>query len=147
MGMTGQLKIFFDHFAYRWMSHRPYDKMFSKVGLSICTAAGAGSRKVTKDLKQQMFYWGIPALYQYPVNIGVAKWEDVSDSRRLNIEIKVKHISNRIKRKLAYPTVSFKTKAMFFLMRLSQKNNNWNAMDKTHWENHGWLANKRPWKS
>ncbi len=146
MGMTGQLKIFFDHFAYRWMSHRPYGKMFSKVGLSICTAAGAGSRQVTKDLKQQMFYWGIPSIYTYPINIGAAKWADVSDSKKEKIKIEIARISNRITRKMAHPTVPFKTKAMFFLMRLSQKANQWNMTDKNYWKEQGWLEDKRPWK-
>ncbi len=36
LGMTGQLKTFLDHMGYRWMSHRPHPKMFSKVGLVIC---------------------------------------------------------------------------------------------------------------
>lgn len=147
MGMTGQLKIFFDHFAYRWMSHRPYGKMFSKVGLSISTAAGVGSHKVTKDLKQQMFYWGIPSIYRYPINIGAAKWEDVSDSQRAKIKIDVAHISNQIKRKIAHPSVPIKTKAMFLLMRLSQINNHWNATDKNYWQMQGWMENKRPWKA
>lgn len=147
MGMSGQLKIFMDHFAYRWMSHRPYGKMFSKVGLTICTAAGAGSRKVTKDLKQQMFYWGIPSIYRYSINIGASKWEEVSDSKREKINTKVHYLSNQIKQKMQHPTVPFKTKAVFSLMRLNQKNNQWSPTDKSHWEQQGWLEDKRPWKA
>jgi multimeric flavodoxin WrbA len=146
MGMSGQLKIFMDHFAYRWMSHRPNGKMFSKVGLTISTTAGAGSQKVTKDLKQQMFYWGIPSIYRYPIIIGASKWEAVSIEKRAKIQQKVKQISNQIKRKMDHPTVSIKTKAMFFLMRLSQKSNTWSQTDKTYWEEQGWLEGKRPWK-
>lgn len=146
MGVTGQLKIFLDHFAYRWMSHRPYSGMYSKVGLCICTAAGGGSRKVTKDLKQNMFYWGIPSIFRYSINIGASNWKDVSDSKKQKIQLEVQHKSKKIKHKIEHPHVPIKLKVVFLIMRFIQKNNNWNITDKNHWEAQGWLDNKRPWK-
>ena len=41
--MTGQLKTLFDHMAYMWLSHRPRKQMFTKVGIVVSTAAGAGA--------------------------------------------------------------------------------------------------------
>ena len=61
--MSGQLKTFLDHLAYRWMAHRPYPKIFNKVGLVVSTAAGAGTKKVTKSLSDNLFYWGVPKIY------------------------------------------------------------------------------------
>lgn len=55
-GMSGQMKVLLDHLAYRWMSHRPHPDMFNKVGLVVSTAAGAGAKKVTKDLAQNLFF-------------------------------------------------------------------------------------------
>lgn len=53
-GMTGQLKTFLDHLGYMWLSHRPNEKMFNKIGIVVSTASGAGANKVTKALKKQM---------------------------------------------------------------------------------------------
>jgi len=35
LGMTGQLKNFFDHMAYRYISHRPWDEMKNKAVIPI----------------------------------------------------------------------------------------------------------------
>ena len=40
---TGSMKAFLDHYGYRWMVHRPEEKMFRKQAVCISTAAGAGS--------------------------------------------------------------------------------------------------------
>ena len=40
LNMTGQLKTLFDHFAYMWLSHRPREAMFSKVGNSSLYDSG-----------------------------------------------------------------------------------------------------------
>ena len=37
---TGAMKAFLDHYGYRWMVHRPEEKMFEKQGVCISTAAG-----------------------------------------------------------------------------------------------------------
>lgn len=44
LDVSGQMKAFLDHLAYRWMPHRPEKKMFNKIGLVVSTAAGAGIR-------------------------------------------------------------------------------------------------------
>ena len=62
MGMTGQLKTFLDHMGYRWLSHRPHPQMFRKIGLAVSTAAGAGAKRVTKDLRRRYFFWGTPGV-------------------------------------------------------------------------------------
>ncbi len=42
LGMSGQLKALLDHMAYLWMANRPDERMFSKIGLAVSTAAGNG---------------------------------------------------------------------------------------------------------
>jgi len=145
MGMAGQLKIFLDHMGYRWMAHRPHSKMFRKVGLTISTAAGAGAKKVTKDMAQHMFHWGIPIIFKYGVNVGASSWEEVSEKKRLAIEKDVDRIADKVHKKIGKAKSSFKTKGMFSIMRMSQKSNNWNETDKKYWEKNGWLEKQRPW--
>ena len=36
------MKAWLDHYGWRWIVHRPEEKMFSKRGVVISTAAGAG---------------------------------------------------------------------------------------------------------
>lgn len=77
--MTGQLKTLFDHFAYLWMPHRPRKEMFSKIGIVISTAAGAGANRVTKSMAKQLFWWGVPKIYRIHFNVNAACWEDISE--------------------------------------------------------------------
>jgi multimeric flavodoxin WrbA len=146
MGMTGQLKSFLDHLGYRWLSHRPYKAMFSKVGLCVSTAAGAGSKKVTKDLAQHMFFWGIPSIYRYSVNVAAMRWDDVNQEKKRKIQDNVMRLSAKMRYKIDHTHIPIKIKIMFFIMQLNQKNNEWNPIDRNHWESQGWLDDKRPWK-
>lgn len=34
--MSGALKNMMDHLAYRWVTHRPDGRMYSKIGLTVC---------------------------------------------------------------------------------------------------------------
>lgn len=49
MGMTGQLKTFFDHMAYRWLSHSPLGAMQNKIAIAVSTTAGAGAGVATQE--------------------------------------------------------------------------------------------------
>ncbi|GFP75604.1 flavodoxin family protein [Clostridium fungisolvens] len=144
-GMSGQLKTFLDHMGYRWMPHRPHEKMFSKIGLVISTAAGAGAKKVTKDLKNNLFYWGVPKTYCYANNVGASSWETVKPEKKRQIESEVTKLVEKISREVCNVRPGIKTKAMFRIMKLSQKSNDWNATDKEYWIKKGWLNGKKPW--
>ena len=144
-GMSGQLKTFLDHLAYRWMVHRPHPKMFSKVGLVISTAAGAGSKKVTRSLKDNLFHWGVPRIYRYGINVGASSWETVKLEKQLMIEMEVKKLSRKIAKQIGKAKPGLKTKLMFLIMRMAQKANDWNPTDKNYWEKYGWLETNRPW--
>jgi multimeric flavodoxin WrbA len=145
LGMSGQLKTFLDHMSYRWVPHRPHPKMFSKVGLVISTAAGTGTNKVTKSLKDNLFYWGVPKIYRYGKNVGASSWETVKLKKKSQIENDVAQISAKIVNQLGNVKPGIKTKIMFKLMRMSQKSNNWNLTDKEYWVKNGWLDQNKPW--
>lgn len=145
LGMTGQLKTFLDHMGYCWMSHRPHPKMFSKVGLAISTAAGAGAKKVTKDLRRHLFYWGVPQSYGYGKNIRALNWESIPTKRKARIEREVTRLATKILKRQGKVKPGIKTKMIFKLMGLMQKASGWNPADKEYWVKNGWLAGKNPW--
>jgi len=146
LGMTGQLKTLFDHFGYMWLSHRPNAAMFNKVGVVISTAAGTGANKVTKALEQQMFWLGIPKVYRYNKNVNASNWEMVSNKMKESIEKDISKLGIKAESKVGKKTSNFRLKFMFNIMRMMQKSNDWNELDKNHWKENGWLGKNRPWK-
>lgn len=52
---TGAMKAFLDHYGWRWMVHRPEEKMFQKQAVCISTAAGAGMRSTNQDMAHSTF--------------------------------------------------------------------------------------------
>ncbi|MSU01218.1 NAD(P)H-dependent oxidoreductase [Tissierella sp. DSM 105185] len=143
--MTGQLKTLFDHFGYMWLSHRPKQVMFNKVGIVISTAAGAGARKVTKALAQQMFWLGIPKVFQYSKNVSASNWEMVPNKVKKSIEHDISKLSTKVQSKVGKVSPNFRLKFIFTIMGMMQKSNNWNKVDQNYWKENGWLDKKTPW--
>ncbi|MFA0815775.1 MAG: flavodoxin family protein [Anaerofustis sp.] len=146
MGMSGQLKSFLDHMGYRWMPHRPDGKMFQKIGVTLSTAAGMGSAKTAKEMKRHLFYWGVGKQFSYGANVNASSWSEVSQKKKTGIKRDIAKLAYRIKKAARRGNPSFFTKLLFYMMRLSQKDNSWNPADRTHWEENGWLGSVRPWK-
>lgn len=139
MGMTGSLKSFIDHLAYLWLSHRPHPQMFHKVGVVISSAGGAGAKKVTKDLAEQLMCWGIPHIYQFPMIVMSPNWQSVSSEKLIAIEHTADKLAPKITKALSHPHSTFKSRFLFKKMQENQKQNVWNALDKTYWEETGLL--------
>ena len=142
---TGAMKALLDHYGYRWMPHRPEEKMFSKQAVCISTAAGAGMKSANKDMADSVFYWGCAKVYTLGIAVAATSWDEVSDKKRTKIESKTTALANRIKARVGKARPSFKTKFMFGIMRMMMKNG-WNELDTEYWKQKGWLDNKRPWK-
>lgn len=143
--MSGQLKVFMDHLAYRWMVHRPEEAMFSKVGVAISTTAGAGADGVCKSIARQMFYWGVPKVFKYSARVMAMGWEDVDERTRKRIGYDMQVLAERIKTEAGNARPGIKTKAVFNAMRLAQKKNDYLPLDREHWAAKGWLESDRPW--
>ena len=77
--VTGPMKSFLDHYAYRWMVHRPEEKMFSKQAICISTAAGAGTKSTNKDMADSLFYWGISKIYKCGVAVRATSFDRVDE--------------------------------------------------------------------
>ena len=56
---TGAMKAFLDHFAYRWMPHRPASEMFTKRAVILTQCLGAGAKSAANDIKHSLSWWGI----------------------------------------------------------------------------------------
>ena len=141
---TGSMKALLDHYAYRWMVHRPEEKMFSKQAVCISTAAGAGMKSACRDIKDSLFYWGVAKIYRYGIAVAASSWETVADNKKAAIERKVTRLAKTISKKNGRVRPSIKTKIFFNIMRKVNKNP-WNLTDGEYWKAKGWTEAKRPW--
>jgi len=145
MGVTGQLKTLFDHFAYRYMAHRPEASMFRKQSLALSTAAGGGMGKTAKSIANNLFWWGVARTYRYGLKIYANDYSSIPAERKRRIERKVERIARKIKNNRSVKA-GIKTRFMFWIMRLGMlKNTEWNSADRLHWQNRGWLDSARPY--
>lgn len=143
---TGAMKAFLDHYGWRWMVHRPEEKMFSKQAVCISTAAGSGMKHTNRDMADSTFFWGIAKTYRYGIAVMETSWERVNDKKKLHIENKLNRLAQKIARRQGHVKPSIKTKLFFTIMRLMQKRG-WNEADVRYWEQKGWTKKGRPWKS
>lgn len=143
--VTGQMKTLLDHYGYRWMIHRPEEKMFQKQAVCISTAAGAGMKSTDKDLADSMFFWGVGKIYQYGVAVRGTSYERVEDKIKQKIDKKTTALADKINKNYGKVKPGIKTKIFFNVMRMLQKNG-WNEADVNYWREKGWNEKARPWK-
>lgn len=141
---TGSMKAFLDHYGYRWMVHRPQEKMFKKKAVCITTAAGAGTKSTIKDMKDSLFFWGVPKVYSIGMAVQAMSYDRIAPKRKAQIEKKTSALADKLKSN-KNPRVGLKTKGFFLLMRMLQKDG-WNDADKEYWAVRGWNKGNRPWK-
>jgi len=139
MGMTGQLKTFFDHMAYRWFSHRPLEDMKHKIGVAISTTAGMGAGAATKQIEKQLFWWGIPKTYRLNATVLAASWNDVKPEIKEKIIIKAKKLAIKIRKKHTHVRWGIRHKIVFKMMGGMQKAGFGNPKDAAYWKEQGWI--------
>lgn len=142
---TGAMKAFLDHYGWRWMVHRPEEKMFSKQAVCISTAAGAGMRSTNQDMAHSTFYWGIPKTYKFGIAVMETSWARVSPKKKRKIERKLDLLAKKIVKNKGHIKPSIKTKVFFSVVRQMHKRG-WNKTDVSYWKDKGWTGKKRPWK-
>ena len=142
---TGAMKAFLDHYGWRWMVHRPEERMFKKQGVCISTAAGGGMRSTNKDMADSLFYWGVAKIYKFGIGVAAINWDKVSEKKKQKIERETDSIAKRIRRRQGCVKPGLKTKGFFNIMRLLQKKG-WNEADVRYWKEKGWTDKARPWK-
>lgn len=146
MRASAPMKTFLDLTFTYWMPHRPRKCMFSKKAVIISTAAGAGAKTAIKDIKDALFYWGVPYIMTYGIGVQAISWEYVSDKKKMVIERDMTKLAKKVLAKRV-PKPGFKTKGLFMIMRMMQKGGMGSSpMEKEYWESIGWLGKARPWK-
>ncbi len=143
---TGQMKAFLDHYGWRWLIHRPEERMFKKQGVCISTAAGGGMKSTNKDMYHSLFFWGTAKIYKFGIGVAAIDWQSVSEKKKKKIDKATDSIARKIKKKYGRVKPGLKTKGWFFIMHLLQRNG-WNDADVKYWKEKGWTGNKRPWKN
>lgn len=152
MHATGAMKALLDHFAYRWMPHRPAPEMFGKRAVIITQCLGAGAKSTAKDIKHSLSWWGISKIGVFNgALMNDIIWSKLPESRRGKLTKKINKLAARFAKidyaKPAHTTLI--TKIKFKFCRLIQKKvrkNGVAGLDNKYWYNNGWLGNRRPWK-
>lgn len=144
--VTGAMKSFLDHLAYRWMLHRPNPDMFFKIGVCISTAAGGGTKSANKDMSDSMLFWGVGKIYGYGALVRAVSWNKVGEDRKARIKKEIERLAKKVKRKVGKVRPSLKTKIYFGVMRMLHKRLDIAPPDKEHWNKYGWRGKNRPWK-
>lgn len=142
---TGAMKAFLDHYAYRWMLHRPDPEMFFKQGVVISTAAGSGTKSANKDMADSLSFWGISHIERLGFNVRAVSWETVPPAKKAEISKKISQTARQIQKRAGRVKPGFKTKAMFNLMRRISRGG-LSETDKAYWQKQGWTGKGRPWK-
>ncbi len=148
---TGAMKALLDHFAYRWMPHRPAPEMFGKRAVIITQCLGAGAKSAARDIKNSLSWWGISKIGVFSgALMGDIVWERLSQKKRTELTRKVKRLSQRFLRidytKPAHTGLI--TKAKFFVCRMviTLHKNDPEYLDVRYWSEQGWIGKVRPWK-
>ena len=142
---TGQMKALLDHYGWRWMVHRPDERMFKKQAVVVATAAGSGVKSTMKDMADSCFFWGIPKTYRLGMAVRAVDWNSVSPKMKDSIDAKADKIAKKILKRQGKVPVGIKTRTFFRIMSLLQRNG-WNKADMDYWKEKGWTGSKRPWK-
>lgn len=145
MHASGAMKALLDHYGYRFIVHRPEEKMFSKQAVCISTAAGAGMKGTNKDMADSLFWWGVGKIYCFGAAVSATSWEGVNDKKKQAYNKRLSAIAGKIKHRQGQVKPGIKTRFMFNVMRMMQKNG-WNEADVNYWREKGWTEKKRPWK-
>ena len=146
MRASAPMKSFIDLTFTYWMVHRPRACMFRKRAVVVSTAAGRGAATAVKDVAIALEYWGVPSIAKYGISVQAMNWAMVSDKNKE----KIGNDTAKIAKKLSdsrKPRVGVKTKMLFGMMRMMQKND-WGSgeAEKEYWREKGWLDKERPWR-
>lgn len=117
MRAPAQVKALLDHFAYRFMVHRPDPKMFNKRAVILTQSIGAPNKSAQKDVLTSLNWWGVSnvKLLGFGLTEGI-QWEELSQKKRNKIALKIQkfaqeyHYEREIKSKL-------KVKLLFWLAK------------------------------
>lgn len=150
---TGAMKTLLDHFAYRWLPHRPAPEMFGKRAVILTQCLGAGAKSAAKDIKHSLSWWGISEIRVFTgALMGDIVWERLSEKKQAELTEKVKKLSQKFAQMdYSKPApVHLMTKLKFSVCRRMQQSLHKadpEYLDGKYWAEQGWLGKTRPWKA
>jgi multimeric flavodoxin WrbA len=146
---SGQIKALLDHFGFMFMTHRPEESVFNKIGLSVVTAAGAGMKGAQKTLKTSMKWWGVKKQFQYLRAVAASSYNEIQPKNLKKMEEETSKLAIKIRKALEHKDhlkPNFTSRALFFIMKLMHKGHpEWNELDASYWKDQGFLDGKKPW--
>lgn len=140
----GQMKTLLDHFAYRWIIHRPDLSFMKKQAVIINTAGGGGMSSTVRDIKDSTDYWGIARTHILKQKVWDYDWTNLPDNFRSSAEAKVMRTAKSVKHHARHLTPSLKVRGIFMLYRFLHKNGKMSAVDDEYWLTKGYVTGK-PW--
>ena len=143
--IPGQVKTLLDHFAYRWLVHRPDLSLMCKQALIITTAAGGGMKSTVRDLRDSMNYWGVGRTHVITQAVWGYDWSSMPENFMHKIEQKVEKTVSAIRKNAGNVTPCAKVRSLFYMYRLFHKKRKMNPVDDEYWYQKGYVTGK-PWK-
>jgi len=143
--VPGQMKTLLDHFAYRWIVHRPDLSFMKKQAIIINTAAGGGMKSTAKDIKDSTDHWGIARTYTISQMVWDYDWTNLPASFCKSAQKKVECTARKIMRHAKNLTPSFKVKCLFMLYQFLHRKQKMSAVDDAYWKEKEYVTGK-PWK-
>ena len=121
---TGAMKALLDHFAYRWIPHRPAPEMFGKRAVIITQCLGSGAKSAAKDMKHSLSWWGISKIEIFTgALMSDIVWEKLPQKKQAELAGKLQKLSRKFAHidytKPAHTNLI--TKFKFFFCRMMQK--------------------------
>ena len=150
--ITGAMKALLDHFAYRWMPHRPAPEMFGKRAVILTQCLGAGAKSAAKDIKHSLSWWGISKIGVFAgAMMGDIAWDKLPPRRQAKLTRKVQALSRKFARTdYSRPArANLMVKIKFLFCRAMQKSlyqADPEYPDAKYWAQQGWLGRVKPWK-
>lgn len=150
--VSGQMKVFLDHFANMWIVHRPETAMFKKQGVVIATASGPVYARALAEMKDSLDFWGVAKTRKLGFAVMQVNWKDVDPKIKAKIDRKTKALAAKITKrhaateKAGKAKPSFRVWKWFHISRLMQKFVRLNPPDVRYWDEKGWTGMTRPWK-
>ena len=142
----GQVKALLDHFAYRWVVHRPDLSFMKKQAVIIATGAGGGLRSAARDIKDSTDHWGVARTHVLIQRVWGYDWTTLPDSFRRAAAAKVEKVAARVRRHADRPAPSCRVRALFYLYRFLHRSRKMTPVDDDHWQARGYLTG-RPWRT
>lgn len=149
---TGAMKAFLDHFAYRWMPHRPAPEMFTKRAVIITQCLGAGAKSAAKDIKHSLSWWGISEIRIFTGTLmSNIVWDKLPERKQAELTRKIGKLSRKFAcvdyTKPARTNLITKIKFSFCRsMHKSLHKADPEYLDGKYWAWQGWLSGVSPWK-